>query len=641
MNTLKTALLGASVMIGLSLPAAAAVPTHAMGLAITGRADAKKTVTFDVILPLRDRTGLEALVAAQQDEKSPQYHKWLTPAQFGKRFGPTAATEKKVADYLRARGFTVKTQTRSLHVSGTVDAVQRNFGTSLVVAQAPSGRSHAVSLQPLKMPAVLASTGAQIHSFVPHSMSTYSHVISGPLTADQDKNGSRNRTGATGSYWFDDLKQAYQYPSALDTVTVKGQTLPLNGKGATIAVLMDSDVLDSDIAAMFDHELWSTVTGSADPVLAGRRYIDGGAPFGGNDSVEASLDTQQELTGAPGANVVLYDIPDLFDSNVMAGFIDLVENDAVDLVSSSFGGCELFYTAKYNGGQDFTGVLRSFHEVFLQGNAQGITFLSSSGDLAGGQCPSLSYLKGKKGKAVPSVSVLSDDPNVTAVGGTNLVTSFTAGSLDSTYVGENAWSDPEIPQDPYGTGGVLNGDTWGAGSGVSVLWSAPDYQSLVSTGSSMRAVPDIGMQVGGCPGGTAILDGGKCDGGNNAQNGAGNSQRSAVKVAFNVGHSGGGIFGVIGTSVSSPEFAGAVAHLIETKGRQGNINNYIYKLAAKQAAGGKTYFHTGIPGFNGFVDTNVSPTYSLSTGVGTPIVTTFIGQPKAPQAGTPQSPSNP
>jgi hypothetical protein len=81
--------------------------------------------------------------------------------------------------------------------------------------------------------------------------------------------------------------------------------------------------------------------------------------------------------------------------------------------------------------------------------------------------------------------------------------------------------------------------------------------------------------------------------------------------------------------------------LIETQGRMGNLNEYLYRLAARQAAGKGTYLHTGIPGYNGVKQTNISSTYSLSTGVGTPIVNEMIRQARAPLAGAPQTPSNP
>jgi len=174
--------------------------------------------------------------------------------------------------------------------------------------------------------------------------------------------------------------------------------------------------------------------------------------------------------------------------------------------------------------------------------------------------------------------------------------------------------------------------------------ATPTYQSLVTTGSTARAVPDIGMQVGGCPGGISILNkkSGFCDGNNNPADGDGNTDRSYGIFAIAVGN-GGGFYGYIGTSLSSPEFAGALALLIEQSGRMGNVNTYLYGLAARQAKEGAVakYLHTEIPGFNGLIQSNISPTYNVSTGIGTPIVKTLVGAESAKSAGTPQTLSNP
>jgi subtilase family serine protease len=230
------------------------------------------------------------------------------------------------------------------------------------------------------------------------------------------------------------------------------------------------------------------------------------------------------------------------------------------------------------------------------------------------------------------------------VGGTNLVTVYLPGSLDSQYATENAWSDPEIPYDPYGLGANVSGGVWGAGSGASKMWPAPAYQSLVATGYTGRAVPDIGMQVGGCPGGISKLNkkSGFCDGGNNPNDGDGNTDRSYGIFAIAVGD-GGGFYGYIGTSLSSPSFAGVLALLVEQQGRMGNVNEYLYGLAAKQAKEGAVakYLHTEIPGFNGLIQSTISPTYDASTGIGTPIVKALVGAGSATPAGTPQTLSNP
>ncbi len=38
------------------------------------------------------QAGLDALLGEQQNPLSPYYHQWLTPEQYGKRFGWTPAT---------------------------------------------------------------------------------------------------------------------------------------------------------------------------------------------------------------------------------------------------------------------------------------------------------------------------------------------------------------------------------------------------------------------------------------------------------------------------------------------------------------------------------------------------------------------
>ena len=662
MKKFRTALYGAAMVACFAAPATTASAQPVGTLKLVGPAQAAATVHFDVFLPLRNVDKLDALVKAQTDKTSSQYHKWLTPAQFGVEFGPSPTTVKSVAAYLQSRGFTVKTYIRSVRATGTADLVNRNFGVRLVTAKADAGTTHIVTNDSFKMPSELAAVGAKIFSFAPHVAQVYSMKVSdkpldvgthrtagnpGPknihgYASNSAGRSADNRYSTDGPYWFDDLKQANYYPSAKATVSVGGNTVPLNGTGTTIAALMSSDVLDSDIQAVFDHENWSTITGTPDPTLAGRFYVDGGAPFGNGASLEASLDTQQELTGATGANVVLVDIPDLSDGNILAGYLDIDEYDFADVVSSSFGECELFYFPEYNGGQDYRGVLAAEHELFLQGNSEGITFLASSGDSAGKECPSPSYFAGGPAHFDIGVSTPAADPNVTAVGGTNLVTNYTAGSLDSTYAGQNAWEDPEFPSDPYGEGVNVTGGFWGAGSGYSKYFAAPSYQSLVDTGSTtQRAVPDVGMMVGGCPYGSRDYNPNTnvCNGGNKAYNGAGNTDRSSVAVAYGVGV-GGGFYAVIGTSVSSPEFAGVVSMLVEQGGRQGNLNPYLYSLAAAGTPANHA-FQRNIPGYNGVQNTDLNDTYGLSVGVGTPIVVRFLGDTGVPVAKTPQTPSNP
>ena len=128
----------------------------------------------------------------------------------------------------------------------------------------------------------------------------------------------------------------------------------------------------------------------------------------------------------------------------------------------------------YNGGKDFTSLLRPFDAVFKQGDSQGITFVASSGDNAGLDCADKHYMVDRKdGNFVTGVEHPAMDPNVTAVGGGNLSTNYQKGSLDSSYRSESAYADPLVTMDYYGFGAQLAGGYWGVGGEVSTFVKRP------------------------------------------------------------------------------------------------------------------------------------------------------------------------
>jgi subtilase family serine protease len=103
----------------------------------------------------------------------------------------------------------------------------------------------------------------------------------------------------------------------------------------------------------------------------------------------------------------------------------------------------------------------------------------------------------------------------------------------------------------------------------------------------------------------------------------------------------GGLYLVIGTSASAPDFAGLLALKVERYGsRLGNENPEIYALAALQKLlPFLTVYHDNVPGFNGLYSTKKG--YDKVLGNGTVIGVNFLLAPLVPTAGTPQSPSNP
>jgi subtilase family serine protease len=569
-------------------------------------ADVNQQVEFSVYLPLQNAGQLDQFLAGVHDPNSRDYHRWLTPQEFHQRFGPRASDMAGIQAALASRGLKViGTQGRGMRVRGSVAAIQGAFGAPIWNGRAPNGARRLVATRPLKLPASLAQAGAHVLAFAP-LVGHHTHAIRVGLAPD-------NRYSAAGPYWFDDLKQAYDFPSYQR----------LTGAGRTIGIVMANDFLDSDLALYFGHE-------HLIPPKVIRVPVDGGAPFDPNYSFEVSLDIQQAGGMAPGATIIDYNIPDLSDQSVYDAYYTIVESNTADIVSSSFGIAEGFYTAAYNGGVDYTWIFQMYEDLFKQGNAQGITFVASSGDMGGLGLPSLSYFDPPQNPPVvtaqflPGIEHPASSPHVTAVGGTNLITTSNPPSLDSRYVSENAYGDRLEPYDPYGVGNLVSGGVWQGGGGVSVVFNKPPYQYLVRTGANMRTVPDISGHMGGCPVGTI----GDCP-----------DDRSSVVVA-----DGGNFYLVIGTSASAPDFAGILA-LAEQNlhgKRLGNVNYLIYAYGAAQSFGPFQVFHQGIPGDNGlYVSHQGVRGYNLVLGNGTPFVRRFILAPFVPPAGIPQTPSNP
>ncbi len=598
----------AIVLAGASGPAlAAAIGSPHIDSAPVGMsrpAVATEAVQFDIFFPSRDPQGLQALLQAQQTIGAPEYHQWLTPADYAARFGPDPAVLAQAESMLRDSGLRiVATHSQGLRVAGTAGALQAGFGTALDHVSRADGRDSLVARGGFALPARLQALGGMSVAFGPSHKQSYARRIGHAVPL--------NRNSPTGGYWFSDLKQAYDAPSYQ----------ALSGAGRAIAIVMDGDVLDSDMELYFGNE------NLPEPELihipAG---VDGaGTDFDPNgDSFESTLDIQQSGGMAPNAVIRLYNIGGLDDANIVTGIVAAIEDNASDVVSMSFGGCELLYTAAYNGGTDMSSAIQVYEQVFQQGNSQGITFVASSGDYGGLQCPSLTKPIFIAGASHPATS-----PEVTAVGGTNLVTSFTKGSKDSSYVKEWAYGNPLVPTDPYGPE-PLSGGIWGSGGGPSIFFAKPSWQAV--QGATARETPDLSLHMGGCP--TIAVQ--PCNGTN----------------SYDIEIIGGQVNGVIGTSASAPAFAGVVALYDQLTGnRAGNMGPMIYSLASAQKLGAGVY-RRNIEGSNGVYTSDQPvvipgvtvpqiPLYNMVIGNGTLDIRKFIGAENLPAAGVPGTPSNP
>jgi len=594
-------------------------------LRLSSPANINQRVEFNIYLPLRNTDELDRLLEAQHTRGSGQYHKWLTPAEFRNRFGPNPQDVADLTQIVASYGLKVTgVHSHGVRVQGSVGAIQQAFGATMSAHVALNGSAKLVASTPLTFSSALDRMGARIIRFgsLPE-LRSHARRAGGPIPLE--RLAPQNRYSPFGAYWFNDLKQAYDFPSVQ----------ALDGRGRTIAIMAVSDVQKSDIDAYFAHESTKSAPISA-PAIQRLRIGGGSPPFDPNSggSLEAELDLQQAGGMAPGATLLLVNLPDALDSSFIDGYLALVELNVADIVSTSFGSPEAYYTARYfpfTGGVDMTAIPRIFDEIFKQGNAQGMTFVNSSGDSGGLPVLPLSYFTATPqdppvvvGKFLPGVETFGSSPHVTSVGGTNLKTTADPSSLESSYVHEQAFADPEVPQDPFALGNYASGGVFGSGGGESIIFTKPPYQEFVETGSNMRAVPDISLQMGGCP--TIAKTCRKSD-------------------SFTVEVFDGQLVGVIGTSVSAPDFAGILALKEQFLGgsRLGNVNYEIYAIAASQPAVANSpldFLHQGQPGSNGPFSTTKTG-YNMVLGVGTPLVRNFIFAPELPPAGNPQTKSNP
>lgn len=242
------------------------------------------------------------------------------------------------------------------------------------------------------------------------------------------------------------IATAYDFPIQHSRPGARGKTY--DGTGRTVGVAIDSDLLDSDLAAFLSYFKISR-TGPALKRIA----VDGGATLNG-DGVETNLDVETMSGIAPGAGVDVYLMPELSSIDILDTYAKVVEDDKVDVLNSSFGGCEI-------STDNFS--MLSDH-VAKKGTAEGITFSASTGDFGANECV-FEFFNGL------GVSSPSSGPHFTAVGGTSLVITQAA-----QYRLEFGWQ--------------------GSGGGVSTIFGLPSFQKGVKNAiPTGRNVPDVSFDA--------------------------------------------------------------------------------------------------------------------------------------------------
>ncbi|MGO8950637.1 MAG: protease pro-enzyme activation domain-containing protein [Ktedonobacterales bacterium] len=394
------------------------------------------TFPMEISLVLRGQhpTALSATLSALEDPRSPLYHHFLTPSEFTRLFGPSAAGVERVAGVLQASGLQVdstRTSNSLLVAHGPAAAVEALFGVEIDKYRTPSGEQYYTASGTPHVPATLAAYVSGVMG-----LDSRRHIQTRPLLAHSSAPGPGEGLEPA------DLARAYDFASL--------QANGLNGTNETIALAEIDTFSTTDIA---DYD--SAFGISAPPV----QVISVGGGAQGN-SPEATLDIEVVHAVAPHAHILVYEGgQDL--SQLAQIFNQMVTDHRAQIMSISLGACE-----GQLGGSDGQSFINSLTSTFQQADAEGISVLAASGDSGAYGCQDNTL----------SVSLPASSPYVTAVGGTTLFL-----SSDGSYGYEAGW---EGPLEGAGTGG-----------GLSQIYSRPSWQTgpgvLNSYTNGMREVPDV------------------------------------------------------------------------------------------------------------------------------------------------------
>lgn len=394
------------------------------------------------------RADLLQFTASQQDPHSPHYHKWLTPRQFGERFGVSASDADAVVSWLESAGMTGVTVANGrmfVRFSGTADAVSRAFQTELHTFDV-AGVQHYANLSAPAVPSGLSSlvsgvVGLDDFGPAPQAVRAQPQYATGP-------------DGFT-SLAPGDLAAIYD----INGLYAKGIT----GAGVKVAVLGRTP----GAPLLSDYRSYRQTFGlPANDFTTVVAFNSSSGSTAQSDIAEATLDL--EIVGAVARNAeILYVWGDTVDLAAYA----VVDYGLAQVMSESYAGCESPDEAFYQ-------------TLALQANAEGVTWVSAAGDSGAAGCDASGEDAAQDGLAV---ALPADAPSVTAVGGTTLASGAYWGSAPesdgataSSYVPESGWSSSSIVE--------------GGGGGISQLYGKPGFQSdFLTSITSGRMLPDIAL----------------------------------------------------------------------------------------------------------------------------------------------------
>jgi subtilase family serine protease len=315
-------------------------------------------------------SALRQYLEDQQNKLSPNYHRWLTPEQFGTQYGPADADIQAVTAWLASQGFTqvkVAPGRNLVEFSGNVYQVRNAFRTE-IHRYVVNGQTHLANAFDPQIPAALAPVVAGIVSL--HDFRPAAHI---------QRVGSFHKSKLTGvvTPLFTPSGSSQFFPLAPADFAKIYNVAPLwttgiNGTGQTIAVLGESNVNVQDVID------FRTIFGLPQNFSAQNIILNGPDPGRNSGEIEADLDIQWAGAVAPGATIdFVASASTETTSGIHLSALYAVENNLAGVISVSFGACEQDLGSTGN---------QFFNSLWQQAAAQGITVIVSAGDSGSAGC---------------------------------------------------------------------------------------------------------------------------------------------------------------------------------------------------------------------------------------------------------------
>ena len=434
------------------------------------------------------QTALNKLLAQQQNPASPNFHKWLTPAQFADRFGMTHKDIDKVTSWLESQGLTVTSVSNSrnqIFFEGTTAQVEAALHTE-IHNYLVQGELHYANATAPSVPAGLAGAALAVrnlHNFQPKPHSVMHRQVSDLPRPD-----------------FTSVVSGKHFLAPADFATIY-EIQPLyssgfNGTGQKIALTGQSSINLTDVA---NFRSAAGLAANAPTLLL--MPGTGTSTRCSGDEGESDLDVEWSGGIAKNASITLI-YPGLVGTDTCGNrtygaFEALqyaIDHNVAPFISNSYGLCEAGATKAF---------AQAMQGWVQQGNAQGQTVITASGDSGAADCD-FQVTSATQGLAVDIPGAI---PEVTAMGGTEF-----NGDLDATLSGGNAnatpyWSGttggndaissaisyiPEIAWNDTIADIAKGGFISASGGGASTYFSKPVWQTGTGVPSgSVRYMPDL------------------------------------------------------------------------------------------------------------------------------------------------------